>query len=412
MLVGFGSEKRTYHTFAEYPGFKEYYDKSCRQGKPFPTISEKERKLLQKYRPRFIVPPGGRYFIDFYEDYLPFTALRRYPEKTILENKVDPETLKKVQGDLGVYLDFRLASFREAGLDRRFKDLKQQDSIKKRKPVVYGRFFQERVDFAGENEKLYSKSLIFLKYNLVFVMSGLPARLLPVGLETILKLTGLDPDNWHELDNFVAVHIVLNEEEKPVAVILAQHNNHRTYLVGKDIFLPSDRRMVFDIALRSNEVYPASNSKGPVEHRVIRWNLYMKYLLSGEGGPFFRGYDITYGIKAGGREGPYNLAFLSPCDPFYRAKILLGEPRPFMGKYIGRDGPPGSDYYAIPSLLPLGNLLKFSYLHDYDPEDIKMVEESIDAKKKKIDVKRLMDYGGKKFYKDLNSFGLAPTQNE
>jgi hypothetical protein len=96
--------------------------------------------------------------------------------------------------------------------------------------------------------------------------------------------------------------VVLDEKERAVAVILAQHNHHRTYLVGKDIALPADGRMVFDIALRSNEVYVDSQDALPVEHRVARWTLYMKYLLSGEDAPFFRGYDLTYGVRAGGRE--------------------------------------------------------------------------------------------------------------
>lgn len=63
---------------------------------------------------------------------------------------------------------------------------------------------------------------------------------------------------------------------------------------------PHYGRMVFDIALRSNEIYPASDNTGPVKHRAIRWTLYMKYLLSGEDPPLFRGYDVTYGVRAGG----------------------------------------------------------------------------------------------------------------
>jgi hypothetical protein len=82
---------------------------------------------------------------------------------------------------------------------------------------------------------------------------------------------------------------------------------------------------------------------------------------------------------------------------------MLGEPRPFLWWYIGRDGPPGADYYEIPPLLPLGNLMKFSYLHDGDPDDIAMVERSIDVKKKKIDVPQIMKYGGARFYRDLTA---------
>ena len=81
--------------------------------------------------------------------------------------------------------------------------------------------------------------------------------------------------------------------------------------------------------------------------------------------------------------------------------MMLGEPRPFFGRNIGRDGPPGADYYEIPSLLPLGNLLKFSYLHDGDPDDIAMASHAIDRNRKEIDIPKILEYGGARFYYDL-----------
>jgi hypothetical protein len=162
--------------------------------------------------------------------------------------------------------------------------------------------------------------------------------------------------------------------------------------------------MVFDIALRSNEIYPASDNTGPVKHRAIRWTLYMKYLLSGEDPPLFRGYDVPYGVRAGGKEISHDMAFLSPCDPFHTVRMMLGEPRPFLGRNIGRNGPPGADYYTVPPLLPLGNLLKFSYLRDGDPDDIAMIDGAIDLRKKKINVAKIMEYGGTRFYHDLTVF--------
>jgi hypothetical protein len=273
-------------------------------------------------------------------------------------------------------------------------------------PVVFGRVYRERVSFPGERggETRYL-DLTFLKYNLVFPVSGLPAGLNRLaGIS--LKGAGLDPGDWHPLDNFVAVHVVLDGSGKPIAVLLAQHNHHRAYLVRRDIAFPADGRFVFDVALRSNELYPDSDSENPVRHRVVRWSLYLKYLLSGEGRPLVSADDITYGRRAGGQEVAYGLGFLSPCDPFYTAKILLGAPRPFFGFDIGRDGPPGSDYYTIPDLLPLGSLLKFSYLHDGDPDDIRIVGESIDERKGTTDISRIMTHGGKKFLRDyLAVFG-------
>ncbi len=398
--AGCVSKKTSYRTFADHPGFKEYYSDLCSKSKPLPPITEDDQDLLRKYRPRLILPPGGRYPIDFYRDYLPYTVMRRYPEKTIVAQKVTPDMLKANQDNTWVYLDLQLDRFRAAGLDRQPDLTEQQYSDQQRKPAVYGRVYRETVTFPKGKGDLISRDLIFLKYSTVFATSGLVANL-PRGFEPLLRIMGLDLEDWHELDIFGAIYVVLDEKEIPIAVMLAQHNNHRTYLVGKDISLPIDGRMAFDIALRSNEIYPASDNTGPVKHRAVRRTLYMKYLLSGEDPPLFRGYDITYGIRAGGKEISYDLAFLSPCNPFYTARMMLGEPRPFLGRNIGRNGPPGADYYAIPPLLPLGNLLKFSYLRDGDPDDIAMIDRAIDLEKRKIDVVKIMEHGGRRFYHDL-----------
>ncbi len=81
---------------------------------------------------------------------------------------------------------------------------------------------------------------------------------------------------------------------------------------------------------------------------------------------------------------------------------MLGEPRLFLGRDIGRNGPPGADYYAVPQLLPLGNLLKFSYLQYGEQDDIEMIGEAIDEKKKSVNINQIMEYGGATLYSDLH----------
>ncbi|MGD8353188.1 MAG: hypothetical protein PVJ01_03405, partial [Pseudomonadota bacterium] len=100
-------------------------------------------------------------------------------------------------------------------------------------------------------------------------------------------------------------------------------------------------------------------------------------------------------------EFDYELLTISPCDPFYTSEMILGPPRPFFGIYLGRDGPPGSDYFNRPELLPMGNMLKFAYLRDGDLEDIETVRKAIDIRAKKIDTGMIMKYGGRKFLKEL-----------
>jgi hypothetical protein len=385
-----------YHTFADYPGMTEYYRDRC-QVPPTP-LPEKDLELLEKNRPRFVLPPGGSYPIDFYRDYTPYTIMRSWPDKKIVATDVTRGLLLKHRISRDVYLDFDRERFIADGRDLKWLP-DNPVPTPERAQVVYGRVYRERVSFKDGKGGTEDHDLTFLKYNLLFPTSGLPAKL-SFWPGFLVGLGGFDASDWHELDNFVAAHIVLDKKEGPVAVILAQHNHHRTYVVGKDISPDEDGRFTFDVALRSNEIYPDLDSPDPALHRVIRWSLYLDYLLSGEDPPHLKGFDMTYGESAGGLVIDPELAILSPCDPLYTSEMLLGEPRPFFGMYLGRDGPPGCDYYNVPKLLPMGNLLKFGHLHDDDPEDVGVVRETIDKSSETMDVGAIMEHGGERFLRE------------
>ena len=396
-----------YHTFADHPGFMEYYKDRCRT-QPLP-MTQKDLELLEKFRPRFILPPGGSFPIDFYRDYLPYTVMRSWPDKKVIALVVNRGLLLKHRVTRSAYLDFNTSRYRSDGMDIRWRDGSPPPGPE-RVPVVYGRVYRESVSFTDSQGEEEIHDLTFLKYNVLFATSGLPAEL-SAWSRFLLNLGGFDREDWHALDNFVAAHIVLDERDAPIAVVLAQHNHHRSYLIGRDIPMAADGRLAFDVALRSNEIYPASDSKEPVRHRVIRWSLYLDYLLSGESGPNFKGSDVTMGRNNGGKEFDYDLLTLSPCDPLYTSEMLLGPPRPFLGIYLGRDGPPGSDYYNVPELLPMGNLLKFAYLKDGDPEDIALVREAIDRKNDKVDIERIMEHGGRRFLKNWKELSKLKIEN-
>jgi len=393
-----GSDKG-YHSFADRPGFAQYYQDRC-QDQDLQTPENSDIELLKRFRPRIVLAPGGLYPVDFYRDYLPYTVMRSWPDKELFLPRVSPQNLMDNRSNRQVYLDLDFDRYHEAGLHRRMGQETQVVSLEERPPVVYGRVYRETVPFTDEEGTVSKFDLTFLKYNLIFAISGLPAQL-SQGSRALLWISSMNKEDWHELDNFVAIHIVLDEGEQPIAIVLAQHNHHRTYLLGRDMDKPSDGHMVFDIARRSNEVYPASRSSDPVLHRVIRWSLHLDYLLSGANPPRLKGNDMTYGVNAGGREITYDLVFLSSCDSLYTSEVLLGEPRPFWwGIYLGRDGPPGSDYYNVPALLPMGNLLKFGYLQDGDEEDIAMVREAVDRKAQTMDIGMIQEHGGRTFLRD------------
>jgi hypothetical protein len=400
------SRPTEYESFSDYPGFGEYFKDRCSEREAAPSVTEEDRRLLSKYSPRIILPPGGRYPVNFYRDYLPHTVLRRYADNEIILHKVSPDVLREYEHNKQFYLDFQYEKFRSSGLDLRVSP-ENGTAYPENIPAAYGRVYREYVDFPCPSRGICYRSLTFLKYNFVFPISGLPARL-PAGYEFVLKLAGLDPDDWHELDNFVSIHIVLNKDERPVAVLLAQHDYHRSYVIGKDSTVPADMRLVFDIALRSNEVYPGSGGEIPVEHPAVASYRHLKYLISSEDLPLLSGQDVTFGQQAGGVETPYTLDYLSPCDPFYTASIILGEPRFFFGIYVGRSGPNGADYYTVPELMALGKLLKFSYLQEGDEGDIKMLEHTIDESSGKIDIDGIINHNGKKMYRDLTSIENRP----
>ncbi len=398
-----GAAAREHGTFADYPGFSDYYGQRCDATRM--PLSAGDQLLLQRFRPRFILPPKGQFPVDFYADYLSHAVLRRRDDRRIVADPVTPDLLASVKDSSDYYLDLQRDRLRASGSDQGGRGLAQ--AAPHRQAVVYARIYHQPVSFPTASGSV-TRHFSFLKYNLVFAISGLPARL-PWGSETLLRLVGFDPEDWHELDNYVAATIVLNEQDAPVAVILAQHNHHRSFLVGKHLPLPVDQRLVFDIALRSNELYRDSAAPRPVAHRVIRWGLNMKYLLTGQDPPFLKARDLTYGRQAGGLDMDYQLQFLSPCDPFYTAKMMLGERRRLFGHYIGRDGPPGADYYTIPLLLPMANLLKASYYHEGDAADIAVLTQAIDLKQQHINFTRLIEYGGEHFYRDLLRLQASST---
>lgn len=387
---------RSYHTFADHPGFKAYYRERC--VKPPQPLSDAERDLLERFRPRLILPPGGSYPIDFYRDYIPYTVMKSWPGKKVIATDVTRGLLQKHRLDRGAYLYFDTDRYKADGMDVRWKKTSSPPGPE-RTPVVYGRVYREQVPFPDNQGGIEEYKLTFLKYNVIFATSGLPAEL-SFWSRFLLGVTRFDKEDWHVLDNFVAVHIVLDDQDTLVAAVLAQHNHHRTYLIEKDIAKPPDGRLAFDIALSSNEIYPASDNTGPVRHRVIGWSLYLDFLLSGENEPLLRGTDVTWGGKAGGGQFDYDLKTISPCDPLYTSEMLLGQPRPFLGISVGRDGPPGNDYYDLPELLPMGNMLKFAYLKDDDPEDIALVRETIDRKTGSVDFEKIIEHGGRRFLED------------
>ncbi len=333
--------------FSQYPGFAEYFASNPRSN-DLPTYED--RQMLRNFQPRFMLAEGQDRPVDFYRDYIANGTLND-GHGNMISNAVTRELLNAYEENPDVV----------------FRHVPVADSAG---AVVYGRVDRETISFFTENGEV-PVPLTFLTYHVVFHNSGVPAGI-PAWQEVLLGLF-LDLDDWHQLDHYTAVTLVVEErpygDAYPVAVMLQQHDNLRTYLIGEEIKLPEDGRVVIDIAKRSNELYP--HTPGGAWHRAV----YMpdpagiRFLIQGDKKPVLASYDVTNGTI----EVDYTLEFLPHDDAFYTFRGYLGERR----RLKGRDAPPGADYNTLPELKPLSMQLFSGYWRENHPGDIKRLEKTI-----------------------------------
>lgn len=375
LLAGACSHHDATRSFAAFPGFKAYFAEHP-PSRLEPSAAD--RQLLYRYRPLLYLAPGGQPPIDFYRDYLPATRLVDLDSGQVI---ADPPSRR----DLGIH-----------GEDQRMM-VDRVRPLGAAHPTAYGRLERRNVDLPTANGSA-RRRFTFLSYTFPFASSGLPARLglkerwLVGAAETLL---GWDRNDWHELDVYTRCTVVLDERETPAAVILAQHNYHRTYVIGMDIAAPAGGRLAITAAKSSNELYLAPRGAQAEIRRAVQFFNHLDYVLSGDDPPLLRADDMVYGPYSGGREVDYALEYLPGDDPFYRFQGFLGELRPFLGLYAGRSGSPGADYYTLPELLPIDKTMLFSYLHDNDREDIAAAHRYLTGDRP--DVQGMIAYGEQRF---------------
>lgn len=333
--------------FSQYPGFAEYFNAN-------PPSSElpdqRDKELLFHYRPRFMLAEGNQLPVDFYRDYISNGVLKD-GNGNILSRKVTRDLLNEYKDDPETVFEY--VEGNSAG-----------------NAVVYGAVNRMTTSFHVDNDQI-NQPFTFLRYHLVFKTSGPPTGI-PRWQEVVLDLAG-DLTDWHQLDHYTAVFLVLTGDglnrEKPIAVMLQQHNNVRTYLFGERIFMPIDDRVVIDVAIRSNELYP--HNKGRTRHRAVNMPdaKSMYFLLSGRNKPLLAGFDVTNSSI----DVDYDLSFLPPDDAFYTFKGFLGEKR----MLPGRTGPQGAYYNTLPELKPLDIQLFSGYWREDHQGDIDRLKTTI-----------------------------------
>jgi hypothetical protein len=316
--------------FSQYPGFDAY----VAAHPPLDSLPDQlEQALLRKHAPRFFVADGEEGPIGFYQDYIAQGRL-----------EAAGKTLRKVTREiLNAYKDDPHAVFTH-----------EPEAVTPT-PVVLGRIDR-------------TEKFTVLTYHAVFRKSGLPAGL--SRWQWLLAALLGDPRDWHQLDHYTAAFLFLDSRMLPAALMVQQHNYQRSYLFGETVTLPADGRVMIDVAIGSNELYP--HQPGRRGRRAVSFltPAMLRYMLDGERKPWQVADDVT----DPSREVAYRLEFLPPSDAFYTFKGFLGERRALPG----RDGPPGAQYNTLPALKPLETQLALGYWRDGNINDLNRLPETED----------------------------------
>jgi hypothetical protein len=228
--------------------------------------------------------------------------------------------------------------------------------------------------FWDENPANPAEKWTYIKYNLVFDWSGLAAEI--SWLSRIgAFLSGGRISRWHRLDIHLAAILAFDRTQKMRLLTLAQHNHQQTFFPGRNF--PSDTAPHLVAAFRSNELYLDGGQTAPAYHRVVPFFSDVAFLIDSKKKPRLWARDVTYGRRAGGQEVKLRPVFIEPGHPLANFAGLLAPPRRTLGIYIGRDGPPGYNYYAPPAYIPLVNFAAMGYWRSGDQDLLHQLEPLI-----------------------------------
>lgn len=356
--------------FSQEPGFAEYFAAHPPATTP---AAPPDQELLRRHRPRFLLPPGHPGAIDFYADYVP-------------EGRLTDGEGRRIPGPLD-----------RAALNAHKRDpqavFEHEWSGRPGSATVYGRVDREPVTFQAGGGPV-TVPFTFLTYHVVFRVSGLPAGLLPWQEGLVTRMA--DPVDWHQLDHFTATTLALDGEQRPVALILQQHNHLHTYLLGRDVPWPADGRVILDVAIRSNELYPHMPGRQVRRTIATPGASSLRYLISGDRRPIIGAEDITEGVTP----LEYRLQFLPPDDAFYTFQGFLGARR----RIPGRSGPPGAGYNVSPPLKPRARQLLAFYWREGNAGDLERLDAALPTDQPLVEFARLQS---PVFYRDWRALSSS-----
>ncbi len=331
--------------FARHPSRMEYLS----QDDPV------TRELLEKHLPRVFLSPESYRPMDFYTEYLPNT--HAYNESgELIATEVTRELLRQMQDSEASYLRFL------GNPDSMLPPAPEAMSLT---PTIYGRIYKDIVP-GSERE------LLFLKYSLVFPLSGLPARI-ATWKHLAARLVG-DPLDWHQLDIHGSIYVVLDaESHEPLAVMLSQHHNGRVFWPDDVPSWPGADGVQVAYAAFSNEPHLISSDGRERWAPAAGDPSQVEFILGlTDSVPLTSGYDLVPGPRDGAVEVHPTLELLPHDDPLYTARMHLGERRTLWGfiPLFFMVGPPGVDFYTYPELRNLSDYMAF---WNIDPEDSELL---------------------------------------
>lgn len=347
-------------------------------------ISERDRELLKKYRPHIYIAPQSFGPINFYEDYLPHTVLKDKNGKPIARPP-SREVLKKFERSYGASLDYQ----------GKLNFCRGKNCLEK-KTTLYGRVFYESMNSWPNTQ---TRDVIILKYSPVFPVSGLPKKIKwwkAMGA----NLASRTLDDWHELDIHGAIHIICDAKtEKPIVLLLAQHNHFRSYVIQGD----SKENLHICFAERSNEPYICPPGKNPQIFNTVGDPRKFRWVILGEKEPLEGGQDVVYGPGAGAVKINYDLEFLPGLDPLYVSWIPLGQVRKIWGIFnsFSRTGPPGINMNTWPVLKKYSDMAQLWYFKEGDKKAVTLLEEAFKSFFE-LDPKAVLEYHSPTFWEDLS----------
>jgi hypothetical protein len=351
------------------------------------ATNEAEKKQLQKFLPRVFIAQNSLFPLDFYEDYLPKTVLKNKKGK-VVDRAISREHLKAIERNPNFYLDY------QGALEKCQLPACAQDPR-----TIYGRVFYQTMHAPTKYAQEPPISFMVLKYSLVFAASGLPKKMSwhkNIGL----SILG-DKENWHELDIHGAIHILVDRQtNKPLILLLAQHNHFRSYVIGKDVMLPADNRLNICVAHRSNEPYPCPSQK--TEFRTVGNPSDFDFVLGGSSPLFDGGYDIVESA-ANSAEQNLTLKFLPHRDPLYTSWISLGDKQKILGiiPSFFRDAPPGINMNTTPKLKKYTSIAKVWYFTEQDPKQRELFSQMGGFYNPNVDP--LLEYNGARLWSGIAS---------